>query len=343
MEEHIMGIKDIAKRVGVSPSTVSRVVNSGDTSAASRETQERIWDAVRSEGYVPNQSARNLRRPQTSMPQRLREIDCVYARISGPMINPFFTTLMHTAEVEALNQGYNLRYQYAISDLDGGAFIHPRSNLDAAIVLGRVNAESIELLQHYYKHLVFTSLQEYDFPVDQVLSSGYRAAADCVHYLYSLGHRSICYLGETEKEQRYLGYVDTMTALHIPHDEQPVAESAFTHQGGYEAVNQLLERRQRFTAILCADDMLAVGALKALRQRKLHVPRDVSLVGINDMETVRYLDPMLTTVNIPLEEMGKYSAKLLIDRIEGGHRLPAKLTLPNTLIYRESCAPPAAT
>lgn len=337
-----MSIKDIAKLAGVSPSTVSRVVNSGDTSAASLQTQEKIWDAVRALGYIPNQNARSLRQPQAELAQQVRDIDCVYARVAGPMIDPFFTTLMHAVEVEALAHGYNLRYQYSISDLESGIFTCTHSNVDAAIVLGRIDGTTIQLLRDLYKHLVFTSLQESDFPVDQVISSGYQAASNCVNYLHSLGHTKICYLGEIKNEQRYLGYSDAMKRLGIDDNRKYVAEALFSPTGGYDAVNQLLERRQPFTAILCANDMLAVGAMKALREHRLHIPKDISLIGINDMETVRYLDPMLTTVNIPLEEMGKHTAKLLIDRIEGGHKLPVKLLIPNSLICRESCAPARA-
>ena len=333
-----MGIKEIARLAGVSPSTVSRVVNSGDPSAASPETQERIWEAVRSLGYVPNQSARSLRQPQKQAKPIIREIDCVYARVSGPMIDPFFTTLMHAAEMEALSLGYNLRYQYPISDLQSGIFNKSRSNANAAIVLGRANDRIIHLLQKHYKHLVCTSLQDQDFPVDQVISSGYQAAANCVRYLHSLGHRRICYLGEIENEQRYQGYLDTMHSLGITENRHYIMNTLFSPSGGYEAIKRLLDSRQPFTAILCANDMLAVGAMKALREHRLQIPRDVSLIGINDMETLRYLDPMLTAVNIPLDEMGRHVAHLLIDRMEGRHKLPVKLILPNTLIYRESCA-----
>lgn len=333
-----MNIKDIAKLAGVSPSTVSRVVNSGDTSAASRETQEKIWAVVRSEGYIPNQNARSLRQPKKYTKKLIKEIDCVYARASGSLTDPFFTALMHAVEVEAIARGYNLRYQFPIIDLTPDKFIHPHSNVDAAIILGRVDEQSVKRLERHYKHLLYTGLQELDLPADQVISSGYQAAFDCVKYLCSLGHRRICYLGEIDNEQRYLGYIDAMCENGIEDTDWYVAEALFTPSGGYEAVKELLHRGHPFTAILCANDMLAVGAMKALKEHKLRIPHDVSLIGINDMETIRYLDPMLSAVHIPIEEMGQHVARLIIDRIEGGHKLPVKMMLPNTLIYRESCA-----
>ncbi len=334
-----MSIKDVAKAAGVSPSTVSRVVNGGNTSAASPETQERIWNAVRELGYVLNQNARSLKRPEPAANLGNRDIDCIYTRVAGPHLDPFFTLLMHEAEIEALSQGFHIRYQYSVSEMRTDALPRELDRASAAIVLGRTDEQTVAWLQSMYKYLICVGLQDRDFHVDQVLCRGYDAAATCVQHLCSLGHRNICYLGETEDEQRYEGFLDTMAAAGVPDAARFAVEAPFSPAGGYGGVQELLRREIPFTAILCANDMLAVGALKALREHKLRVPRDVSLIGINDMETSRYLDPMLTTVAIPMGEMGKHAARLLINRIQGGHREPVKLMIPSTLIRRESCGP----
>ena len=335
-----MSIKDVAKVANVSPSTVSRVVNGGDASAASPETQERIWKAVREVGYVLNQNARSLKCAERKSAPVNCDIDCVFARLAGSHLDPFFTALMHEIELEAFEYGYHLRYQYSIHEVTNGTFL-PRGEARAAIVLGRASEQTITRLQSLYRHLICTSLQNLNLPVDQVISSGYDAAYSCVQYLHSLGHTRICYLGETDDEQRYEGYLAAMRQIGVENAGELSVESAFTPTDGYEAIHKLLDLGKDFTAILCSNDMLAVGALNALKKHKLRVPRDVSLVGINDMETVRYLDPMLTTVNIPVAEMGKQTAKMLIDRINGGHKLPVKVLIPNALVYRESCAPTA--
>lgn len=333
-----MSIKDVAKAAGVSPSTVSRVVNGGDTSAASPETQERIWNAVRELGYVLNQNASNLKRPKAPASVN-QDIDCIYARIAGPHLDPFFTGLMHEVEVEALTKGFHLRYQYSISQMRADNIPSQNHRAEAAIVFGRTDEETIRWLRGMYRYIVCVGLQDRDFPVDQVLCHGYQAAYTCVDYLHTLGHRHICYLGETADEQRYHAYLDAMRNFGISDPEALAVDASFSPTSGYDAVNRLIEAGKQFTAILCANDMLAVGAMRALKEHRLRVPKDVSLIGINDMETSRYLDPMLTTVAIPVEEMGKHTAKLLIDRILGGHKEPVKLILPSALILRESCAP----
>ncbi len=335
-----MSIRDIAKMAGVSPSTVSRVVNSGNVSAASPETQERIWKAVRELGYVPNQHARKLKHPDQKQRPRNHNLDCVYARVIGPYLDPFFTVLMRAAEVTAFGRGYNLRYHYSVADIQEGKMVYSGTNSDAAVVLGRIEPHTLGMLQKWYKHLVNIGLNAVpDAQFDQVICSGYEAAKTCVEYLRSLGHKKICYVGETENEQRFRGYLDSMADLELGDMTPYVGRCLFNPTSGYDAVNQLLDSGVEFTAILCANDMNAVGAMKSLREHRLKIPQDVSLIGINDMETVCYLDPMLTTIHVPLQEMGRMGMNLLIDRIEGGHTLPLKMEIPFQLIQRESCGP----
>lgn len=331
-----MSIKEVARLAGVSPSTVSRVINSGNTSAASPETQERIWEAARQIGYIPNQNARKLRRPDSSVPMIAQRIDCIFARFVGTNVDYFFEQLMHEVRTQLLINGYQLGSICTLEDLPS---LPPHSHASAALILGRINNSQMQLLQAQYKHLVSISLQDMDLPVDQVISRGYDAARTAVNHLYALGHRHICYLGEVDAEQRYEGYLDAMNAIGMTNPNPLVVDATFSPASGYDAAVELLRRQVPFTAILCANDMLALGVIKALNEHKLRVPRDVSIVGINDKEDVRYLSPMLTAVNIPIEEMGAHAAKLLLDRIAGNHQLPVKMILPNKLIVRESCGP----
>ena len=333
-----MSIKDVAKAAGVSPSTVSRVVNGGDRSAASRETQDRIWAAVREQGYIPNQYARSLKCASTPDNKKTQVFDCIYARLAGAELDPFFTTLMHEAEIEALSHGYHLRRQYSVEDIRKKRVPAPDENTKAAFVLGRVDESTIRELQKYYRHLICMGLQDKPLPIDQVLCRGFDAAKTCIHYLHSLGHSRICYLGETNDEQRYTGYLEAMAEIGIIDPSPYVINTSFTSAGGYEAIHRLMAQGTSCSAIFCASDLIAGSALRALKELRLKVPQDVSLIGINDMETVRYLDPMLTAIAVPLEEMGKQAAKLLIDRIEGGHKLPTKVLIPGTLVQRESCS-----
>ena len=145
-----MSIREIARRAGVSPSTVSRIVNSGNISAASTQTQERIWKAVHELGYVPNQHARQLKHPEPEQAPQNRNLDCVYARVIGPYLDPFFTVLMRAAEVTAFGAGYNLRYHYSVTDIQDGKAPFSDTNSDSAVVLGRIEPRSLNLLRKWY-------------------------------------------------------------------------------------------------------------------------------------------------------------------------------------------------
>ena len=335
-----MGIKDVAKLAGVSASTVSRVVNGKDPTAASTETQEKIWGAVRELHYSPNQHARNLKSKQSAKDLNTswkHNIDCIYARLTGEHLDSFFTSLISAAEVEAFRAGYRMRYYYSALDIQQGRLPQKSTEVESAIILGRASADVLSVVRKLYKNIVYSGLNEAPADIDQVLCSGYHASEKCVQYLASLGHKAICYIGETLNEQRFTGFLDAMAALKLPVTDAQVVETPFTPKHGYDAINELVRRKLDFTSIFCANDISVIGALKALREHRLKVPEDVSIIGINDMEAVRYLDPMLTSIHIPLEEMGKMAAKILIDRAEGGHKLSVKAELPIKLVIRESC------
>lgn len=335
-----MTIKDVAKAAGVSPSTVSRVLNGQGNMAAGEETQKRIWEAVRSLGYTPNTNARSLKKGYSLQQKVSKEIACFHARMIDAHLDPFFSILMNAVEQCIFAQGYTLRYQFTSENLPNIDWSIMDSSVDSLIVLGRPDADTIEFLQKRYRHIVYVGLQNLPFEIDQVISRGCRAAENSVHYLYKLGHRKICYMGETHSEQRYNGFLNAVEALELNLSREYIVDAKFTPTGGYDATQKILQQKLPFTAIFCANDMTALGALKALKEHGLKVPADVSLIGVNDMEAIRYITPMLTTNHIPIEEMGHATAKLLIDRMNGGHKLPIKMFLENHLICRESCAPP---
>lgn len=332
-------IKDVAKLAGVSPSTVSRVVNSGSTSVSSK-TSEKIWNAVRETGYSVNETARNLRKPdggEKAARRNSQAIDCIFARDIDAFVDPFFMALMHIIEAEVFKHGYQLRYQYAISEYKN-LLSSNNQKKDAAIILGRIDQLTLNKLEKVYRHLVYVGLQDKRLAVDSVICSGYDATVMGIEYLISIGHKKICYLGETHDEQRYDAYLDVMKA-HSADGCEPISlDVKFTPSDSYEKLKLALEQGLDCTAIFCANDISAFGVLRILREKHIRVPGDISIVGLNDIESVRYLDPMLTTVHVPLEEMGKHAAKLLIDRVEGEHRVHVKTLFPSELVLRDSCS-----
>ena len=160
-----------------------------------------------------------------------------------------------------------------------------------------------------------------------------------VNHLYKLGHRQIGYVGEKNKEARYQGYYDAMTALNLPLKREHIIVTPLSSEGGYKALKEYLKKQNTVTvtALFCANDLTAIGAMKAIKEMGYKIPEDISIISIDDIDTAQYVSPMLTTIHVPLEELGKTAAKILIDRIENGKSLPLKIELPFYLANRESC------
>lgn len=341
-----MTLKELARLAGVSVSTVSRVVNKNDVNAASEQMRDRIWDLVQQTGYIPNPSAQNLKkglRPDTA---EKRSIVCVFARTPDGKTDPFFSRIFRSIEHECIKYGYEMTGVYTAVNLKNAERGIPQPHNDGIIVLGRYSRTLLNRLKSNSSNIVYTGLNPTKDPCDQVVCDGYAAAKEAVRYLHLLGHRSIGYLGEKTEEVRYKGYYDAMQEFHLPLRREHIVETEQSMQGGYLAGKKILTAipssseavATRPTAIFCANDSTAVGALKAFQESSVRVPGEISVISIDNTEVCQFSSPMLTSIHIPKEELGKICVKTLIDRAEGGHTLPMKIEIPFTLVIRESCA-----
>lgn len=335
-----MTLKEIADLAGVSVSTVSRVINHGNAKVASKEVKDTIWKIVRETNYIPNSAARNLKLGNSEYAgQSLKTIGCIFARSKNTRDDPFFSQIARALEQEAFRQGYILKYSFSAYDInDPGTFHLITSNqVNGIAVLGRFDKALLSFIKKQYKHVVYTGLNTIDAGFDQVICDGYQASLAAVNYLYKLGHTSIGYVGEKQKEIRYQGYLDAMEHLNLPILKENIIVTQISSEGGYNGVKEFLKKELHATALFCANDLTAIGAMKAIKEKGLAIPLDLSLISIDDIETAQYMSPMLTTIRVPMEELGKMTAKVLIDRIENGKSLPMKVELPFSVITRESC------
>lgn len=334
-----MTLKDIAREAGVSVSTVSRVLNDKDTKAAGKEIRERIWKIVRETGYTPNSNAQHLRKssPAVRPGSEKHYFACVYARSQDK--DMFFSELASAIEYEAYRHDYILKYSFYAEDLGQNSFASAIASreISGIVVLGRFNEERINAIAEAQKNVVYVGLNYSTRKHDTVFCDGYQAARKAMDTLMEYGHREIAYIGELNRENRYLGYCQALEENHIPLEHGRIIETRQGLDGGFHAGQKLLERGIPFSAIFCANDATAMGAIKALRETGLRIPEDISVISIDDVEMARYFTPMLTTVHIPISELGRQAAKTLIDRIEHGHTLPIKLELPFSLSKRDSC------
>ncbi|WP_037284835.1 LacI family DNA-binding transcriptional regulator [Saccharibacillus sacchari] len=339
-----MTLKEIAELAGVSTSTVSRIINSPDDSFARKTVRDRVWKIIHETGYVPNQSARELKQgKKEEAVHRCTTISCILGRTRDLEDNPFFAQTARAIEQQALEKGCTVSAYYSIFDLQNDPFGRrteiPRA--DGAIVLGRLNDKTRALLEKHYKNIVYVGRNVIDAEWDQIVCDGYEAARTALKHLIELGHRRIAYIGETQSEIRYRAFSDTVREYGLDAAPSLIASVTQDGPGGYEGAEYLLRGAEPLpTAIFCATDVTAIAAIKRFVEAGIKVPEQLSIIGMDDIEIAQYLTPVLTTVSIPKVEMGKVAVRTLLDRIHKEHRLPMKIFLPHKLLVRESTAKP---
>lgn len=302
-----MSIKRIAELSGVSPATVSRVLNHPEYKCQSPEVRERIWKAAMQLGYTPNQAARNLK-----------------LGIAAEQKNYYIGVLM--TRTENLDRIIDEMYRETICVCDG------------LIIIGKCNKEALKKLNKKYKCVVSVNRNSTNYEVDEVLCDGRKVASMAVEYLISLGHRNIGYVGECYNEARYAGFLETMRKHEIEPDPSMIIQTHQTETEGFHAMQRIFREEDRPTGIYCANDITAVGMLKCLAKYKNYYYTP-SIISSDDIEEAQCTRPMLTTVSLPREEMGKFAMQLLLDRLRGDHRSVVRLELEGRLMIRDSCAP----
>ncbi len=336
-------LKEIAIEAGVSISTVSRVINQSTKNPASKEVQDRIWEIAKRKNYIPKHAVKNPRESQESFsPEPLRSIACLFARVPDGESDFFFSTLARSIEKEAFRHNYILKYTFSAYDIDDPLTLQliAANEIDGISVLGRCDKQLLKFLKKHFQYVVYTGLNNLDAKYDQIICDGENISYDVVTFLLNQGHKKIAYVGETMNENRYTGYCRALSDAGIPVDQKNIADIIQSTEEGYKGVCRLLDSGCDATAFFCADDITAIGAMRAITEHGLRIPEDVSLTGIDDIDTAQYLTPMLTTVHIPLEEMGRMAAKILIDRIEGGHEKHIKILFPYEIMERQSTSAP---
>jgi LacI family transcriptional regulator len=331
-------LEEIASLSGVSRSTVSRVVN--DHPNVRESVRERVWQVIRETGYQPHAAARSL------VTRRTRIVGVIIPEaVTTLFTDPFFAHLLCGITQTCNSQGYQLMLSL-FNGPAGPEEMYRRvvggGHLDGVVVAStRVDDPLIERLLDDQVPLVMVGRNP-DERVRFVDVDNVAGAHMAVDHLARLGHRRIGTitgpLNMPGAADRLEGYRQAMEAHRLPVDDALIAEGDFTEESGMAAARRLLSLPA--TAIFVASDIMAVGALKVIREANLEVPKDVALVGFDDLPIAAALQPALTTVRQPIEQMGAMAASLLLSLLENppeDQPLAPKLLLPAKLIVRESC------
>lgn len=331
-------IADVAKRAGVSKMTVSRVIN--DSGYISPETRERVQQAIEELGYIPNALARSLRFKQT------RTIGLILTDIT----NPFFTTIARSVEDAASEQGFSVIFCNTDEDEEHEAEyvnVLMRKQVDGLLLVPtNCYSESIPFLQSQTVPFVVLDRRIPETQVDVVRCDSETGAHTLTQHFLDLGHRQLAILSGprevTSAVDRVAGFQRAIQEAGLPPDATRVIYGLFTVDGGYRSAQELLAMdAPPPTAIFAANNFIAIGALKALREHGLRVPDDVSLGAFDDLPASINADPFLTVVEQPAYDMGLQATRLLLARMAG--TLPPdaqEIILPTKLIIRKSTSSP---
>lgn len=358
-----MSLKKIAELAGTSVSTVSRVLNQPGHRCNQPELSDRIWEIARQINYLPNEAAKALRLGAAETPGAFY-VDIFLTRFDSMEKDPFFYELFCHIKEELLHQGCLLGDRLSTLDVlslvedpalksipyrpsspsgsekrqNPPAFISRKPNT-GLIILGKCQRELIPTLKKRYAYIAGIDRNPTDYEYDEVICSGTAAAEKAMEYLISLGHRNIAYIGDCTYESRYIGYYQALMNHRIPLNYANIHPTDQTMEQGFYAMNDMINAAAKPTAVFCANDSTALGALKALKGKKKR-GYSPSIISIDNIEHSQNTVPMLTTIDIPKKEMSHLAVMLLIDRRNGRHAENLRIELPCHLIERESCTYP---
>lgn len=325
-------IKDIAKKVGVSPSVVSRALN--NKYGVKAETRERIVRTAKEMGYLPNILAQGL------VTRKTNTIGVVMADIS----EPFFSQLIKGMNLVADETGYTLIYYNSYESLvERSALEHmiKSQRVDGLIIVGsRIKEDEYLSGRTWEVPLVLVERRLTAPGLNCVWVDSITGAYKATRYLIDQGHRRIAHicgtLGFQVALDRLEGYKRALADTGLPYAEELVASGHFVWQDGYTATKEVLKQTPRCTAVFAGNDTMAYGALQAIAESGLEVPRDIAVVGFDDLEFSLLTNPPLTTVRQPRMEMGKKAVSILVSILAGKAEEGVKISLTPELIIRRS-------
>jgi LacI family transcriptional regulator len=329
---------DVARAAQVHPGTASRALNEETRSKVAPDTVKRVVAAADRLGYKPNVVARGLRR------QRSQTVGVLIPDLT----NPLFPPIVRGIEESLAPRGFTAFIANTDSDeskerrafeafrarqVDGFIFAHARRDPGLIQDAADLGIPSVLVNRRTDKALFPWVMQDDDSGVAQI-----------VEHLVALGHTRIAHIAGPQNNSAGFARVLAFRRYVVEHGlsemECPVVNSdAFDTRSGGVGARQILHHFPRVTAIFCSNDMIAVGALGALREAGLHCPQDMSIIGFNDMPLAKDLAPSLTTVNVPTQQMGEIAATQLLDEIAGVDGDKSVL-LPVHLVVRESSTAP---
>jgi DNA-binding LacI/PurR family transcriptional regulator len=326
--------REIAARAGVSVSTVSRVLN--NVTGISEAMQRRVMAAAAELGY---------RRLEIRAQPLLQNVGLFTSLPLATSLDPFHADILSGVETECGRQGIHLTYTTFGRAPSSAELILDRlkqNPVDGILLLSVDDPALAERLLALGLLIVMINVDQRELPVDTFLPDNRQGTLLAMRHLIAHGHQRILHLTRFERRtirRRYETYQVALAEAGIPLDPALVVDTTLNSEHSYEILKQILAAgRPAFTAIFCANDTSALGAMRALQEAGLRIPEDISIVGFDDLPTTAFLSPPLTTVRVEREELGALAVRRLLDRAAMPGLTPIRVELACRLIKRQSVA-----
>ena len=329
-------IREVAESAGVSYATVSHVIN--NTRVVTQETRERVLAAMTALNYHPNALARSLRQGKTN----------TIGLVLPDSANPFFAEISRGIEDVAFKKGYSVFFCNTELDTERELFyvdVLSKKQVDGIIfVAAGDQADSLDFLLRQNMPVVMIDRDLPNVQVDAVLTDHQLGGFLATQHLIELGHTRIaCIAGPssiTPSAERITGYRKALEEAGLPYEESLILRGDYHAQSGMDSTHSILKMTLRPTAIFALNDLMALGALGAAAEAGYSVPKDLAVVGYDNLELARFTNPPLTTIAQPKKEIGLQAVNLLVDRISRKNQPPSRLVLAPELIIRRSTRGP---
>lgn len=329
-------IKDIAKLSEVSQTTVSRVLNHDPNIRVNNETKLRIFNAAEELEYTKKRNLSSVSNSQMNI-----AIVDWYSE-SDLIEDPYYLYLMTVVEKYCTEMNYNT---FKILNINGKYTNTVDLSANGMIAIGRFPLSEIEQLQRITNNIVFLDSSPDDGTYDSILPNSSLGTKQALEYLYNLGHRKIAYIGgEVVNDLRMKGrderedyYRYFMKAHKIYNEALLYIGGKLSYPEGSRLTQKLLTASIPPTAILCGNDTVATAVVNTLETAGKRVPEDYSVIGFNDLPNVRHLNPPLTTVRIPIEDIAEIAVNIIAFNRKRKFKSPQKIHVATTLQIRNSC------
>ncbi len=333
-------IKDIAKAADVSPATVSRVLNHDTTLSVSPDTKVRVLEIAEALDYVPLR-----KRKEAVVPNRRRCVAIAnWYSVSNQIEDPYYLYMERAIQKKCAL--YNIDF-ISIHSMDGKYIQSADTALDGIVGIGRFSAEQAEALSEFSPNMVFLDSSPDDLKYNAVIVNTACGTKAALAHLYALGHRRIAFIGSRVVEYfdlfpsdlREQAYIRFMRDHGLFDPELLLIGDRMSHDEACRLTDILLETCDPLpTAIFAENDTMAIGVLSILKRFGIAVPKQISMVGCNNLSVSRHASPPLTTVDIPLDEVADCALEMLNRQIEQKYDYARTIMISSKLIIRQSTA-----